>query len=117
MIVCNVLVIQLLWFRRVRNNVFLLWVISVIVNIGMWLERFVITVTSLHRDFLPAAWGMYEPTVWDWSLYIGTIGLFFAMLFLFIRVLPMISIFEMRELVAEERGEHDAHTPKMGESP
>jgi Ni/Fe-hydrogenase subunit HybB-like protein len=117
MIVCNVLVIQLLWFRRVRNNVFLLWVISVIVNIGMWLERFVITVTSLHRDFLPAAWGMYEPTVWDWSLFIGTIGLFFAMLFLFIRVLPMISIFEMRELVAEERGEHDAHTPKMGESP
>jgi Ni/Fe-hydrogenase subunit HybB-like protein len=117
MIACNVLVIQLLWFRRVRNNVVLLWIISIIVNIGMWLERFVITVTSLHRDFLPAAWGMYEPTFWDWSLFIGTIGLFFAMLFLFIRVLPMISIFEMRELVAEERAEHDGHEPKMGESP
>jgi Ni/Fe-hydrogenase subunit HybB-like protein len=117
MIACNVLVIQLLWFRRVRNNVVLLWIISIIVNIGMWLERFVITVTSLHRDFLPAAWGMYEPTFWDWSLFIGTIGLFFAMLFLFIRVLPMISIFEMRELVAEERAEHAGHEPKTGESP
>ena len=75
----------------------LLFVIALIVNVGMWLERFTIVVTSLHRDFLPSAWGMYYPTVWDWAIYIGTIGLFVALLFLFLRFLPMISIFEMRE--------------------
>ena len=79
-----------------RTNVPALFVISLIVNIGMWLERFVIIVTSLHRDFLPSSWGMYYPTVWDWSTFIGTIGLFLTLLFLFIRFLPMISIFEMR---------------------
>jgi Ni/Fe-hydrogenase subunit HybB-like protein len=107
MLICNVLVIQLLWSRRLRTNLVVLFIISIVVNIGMWLERFVIVVTSLHRDFVPAAWGMYYPTFWDWSTYIGTIGLFFALLFLFIRVLPMISIFEMRELVSE-RAEHAA---------
>jgi molybdopterin-containing oxidoreductase family membrane subunit len=101
MIAANVVITQLLWFRRVRRNVLLLFVISLIVNVGMWFERFVIVVTSLHRDFIPAAWGYYTPTLWDWSTYFGTIGLFFSLLFLFIRLLPMISIFEMRELVAE----------------
>jgi molybdopterin-containing oxidoreductase family membrane subunit len=67
----------------------------------MWLERFIIVVTSLHRDFLPSSWGMYSPTRWDWAIFIGTLGLFVALLFLFIRFLPMISIFEMRELVDE----------------
>jgi Ni/Fe-hydrogenase subunit HybB-like protein len=67
----------------------------------MWLERFIIVVTSLHRDFMPSAWGMYYPTRWDWATYVGTIGLFFALMFLFLRFLPMISIFEMRELVSE----------------
>ena len=75
--------------------------IALIVNVGMWLERFVIVVTSLHRDFLPSSWGMYYPTFWDWATFIGTIGLFSALLFLFIRFLPMISIFEMRTLVPE----------------
>jgi len=72
-----------------------------IVNVGMWLERFVIVVTSLHRDFLPSSWGMYHGTVWDWATFIGTLGLFLSLLFLFIRFLPMISIFEMRTLVPE----------------
>lgn len=103
LIVCNVLVPQMLWLRRVRANVKVLFVVAMAVNVGMWLERFIIVVTSLHRDFLPSSWGMYTPTVWDWSLYVGTIGLFFALLFLFIRFLPMISIFEMRELVEEHR--------------
>jgi molybdopterin-containing oxidoreductase family membrane subunit len=67
----------------------------------MWLERFVIVVTSLHRDFLPSSWGMYAGTFWDWSTFIGTIGFFVALIFLFIRFLPMISIFEMRTLVPE----------------
>lgn len=101
MITANVVVTQALWFRAVRNSIPLLWIISIIVNVGMWLERFVIVVTSLHRDFIPAAWEIYIPTGWDWATFVGTIGLFFALLFLFIRLLPVISIFEMRELVAE----------------
>ena len=78
-----------------------LWAFAVVVSIGMWLERFVIVVTSLHRDFLPSSWGMYFPTIWDWATFVGTIGLFLALMFLFIRFLPMISIFEMRTLVPE----------------
>ncbi|TMC57810.1 MAG: hydrogenase [Chloroflexi bacterium] len=99
MLACNVLIPQLIWLRPVRNNVLLLWLISIVVNIGMWTERFVIVVTSLHRDFVPSSWGFYAPTVWDMATYVGTIGLFFALLFLFIRFLPVISIAEMRELL------------------
>ncbi|NWG14935.1 MAG: polysulfide reductase NrfD [Acidobacteria bacterium] len=101
LILCNGLIPQLLWFRGVRNNLLVLFIISLIVNVGMWLERFVIIVTSLHRDFLPSAWGMYYPTIFDWTMFIGTIGFFLTLLLLFIRVLPVISIFEMRELVPE----------------
>ncbi|MBZ5516981.1 MAG: hydrogenase, partial [Acidobacteriia bacterium] len=68
---------------------------------GMWLERFVIVVTSLHRDFLPSSWGMYYPTRWDIATFAGSIGLFLTLFYLFIRFLPMISIFEMRGLVGE----------------
>ena len=96
---CNVIIPQVLWFRSVRSNVVVLFIISLVVNVGMWLERFVIVVTSLHRDFLPSSWGMYYPTRWDWMTFFGTIGLFITLFFLFIRVLPMISIFEMRTLV------------------
>jgi molybdopterin-containing oxidoreductase family membrane subunit len=98
LILCNVLTPQFLWLRKVRNSVLGLFFISIIVNIGMWLERFVIIVTSLHRDFLPSSWGMYTPTVWDWSFFVGTLGLFFSLMFLFIRFLPVISIFEMRTI-------------------
>ena len=104
LMVCNVLTPQLLWLRWCRTNQAVLWIVALIINIGMWLERYIIVVTSLHRDFLPSSWEMYTGTFWDWSLYVGTIGLFFAMLFLFVRFLPMIAIFEMRELVAHERG-------------
>jgi molybdopterin-containing oxidoreductase family membrane subunit len=103
LLVCNVATPQLLWLKRVRTNVLLLFVISIIVNIGMWLERYVIIVTSLHRDFLPSSWGMYSGTFWDWSTYIGTIGLFLTLMFLFIRVLPMISIFEVRLLLPQAK--------------
>jgi len=101
LILCNGLTPQLLWFKRIRQNLLVLWLISIVVSIGMWLERFVIVVTSLHRDFLPSSWGMYQPSGWDWSMFVGTIGLFFALLFLFIRFLPMISIFEMRTILPE----------------
>jgi len=117
MIAANVLTPQLLWSRRVRHNVPLLFIISLIVNVGMWFERFIIVVTSLSRDFIPAAWDNYYPTFYDFATYIGTIGLFFALLFLFIRVLPVISIFEMRELVAETSREEEHGTHELGESP
>jgi molybdopterin-containing oxidoreductase family membrane subunit len=107
LILCNVAIPQVLWFRRVRNNVPVLFVVSLIVNVGMWLERFVIVVTSLHRDFLPSSWGMYQPTIWDWGTYVGTIGLFLALLFLFLRFLPMISIAEMRTMVPESKVDED----------
>jgi molybdopterin-containing oxidoreductase family membrane subunit len=106
LILCNILIPQLLWSRRVRLTVPAVFVIALIVNVGMWLERFVIVVTSLTRDFLPSSWGMYYPTVWDWSTYAGTIGVFLALMFLFIRGLPAISIFEMREVVHETESTH-----------
>ena len=99
LILCNVLAPQLIWFKRFRTNLVVLFLLSIVVSVGMWLERFVIIVTSLHRDFLPSSWGMYSPTGWDFSMFLGTIGLFFALLFLFIRFLPIISIFEMRTIL------------------
>jgi Ni/Fe-hydrogenase subunit HybB-like protein len=107
LLTCNILIPQLLWFQKVRSNPVWLWSVSIIVNVGMWLERFVIVVISLHRDFLPSSWGMYSPTFWDWATLLGSMGLFVSLLFLFIRFLPVISIFEMRELVAHtEEGGH-----------
>jgi molybdopterin-containing oxidoreductase family membrane subunit len=99
LIFCNVLAIQTLWFKKVRASTIALFAISMIVSVGMWLERYVIIVTSLHRDYLPSSWGMYSGTIWDKAMFIGSIGLFLSLLFLFIRFLPMISIFEMRTLV------------------
>jgi molybdopterin-containing oxidoreductase family membrane subunit len=110
LIFCNIAAPQALWFKRVRTSVPVLFVISIVVNIGMWLERFVIIVTSLHRDFLPSSWGMYAPTFWDWSTFVGTIGLFLALLFLFLRFLPMISIFEMRTMLPEARVDEDTRS-------
>jgi molybdopterin-containing oxidoreductase family membrane subunit len=101
LILCNIITPQFLWIKKVRQNLLVLWFISVVVSIGMWLERFVIVVTSLHRDFLPSSWGMYQGSPWDWTMFIGTIGFFFTLLFLFIRFLPMISIFEMRTILPE----------------
>ena len=105
LIACNVIAPQVLWIKRVRRSPAFLFVIAIVVNIGMWLERYVIIVTSLHRDFLPSSWGMYSGTIWDYSTFLGTIGLFLALMFLFIRFLPMISIFEMRAILPEARAE------------
>ena len=101
LIFCNAIVPQVLWFRRARRNVALLFVVALVVNVGMWLERFIIVVTSLHRDFLPSSWGMYYPTRWDWATFIGTMGLFATLFLLFIRFLPMISISEMRMILPQ----------------
>jgi Ni/Fe-hydrogenase subunit HybB-like protein len=101
LILCNGMSIQLLWFKRFRESAFWLFVISVIVSIGMWLERFVIIITSLNRDFLPSSWGMYAPSIWDITMFVGTLGFFFSLIFLFVRFLPIISIFEVRTLLPE----------------
>jgi molybdopterin-containing oxidoreductase family membrane subunit len=111
LILFNVIVPQALWSLRLRTNVGMLFVIAICVNIGMWLERYVIVVVSLSRDFMPSAWGRYSGTVWDYAMFAGSIGLFFALLFLFVRLLPMISIFEMRELLHESGGAEGRHRP------
>lgn len=103
LILTNVIIPQLLWFQRVRTNIPLLFGVAMSINIGMWLERYVIIVVSLHRDFLPSSWGMYAGTIYDYGTFFGTIGLFLTLLFLFIRLLPMISIFEMRTLLPEAK--------------
>jgi len=102
-LLCNVLVPQILWWRTARRSVWTLFAVSLIVNFGMWLERVMIVVQSMHHDFMPSAWGNFIPTVWDWITLGGSIA-FFALLFLgFVRLLPSISIFEMRALVHEEK--------------
>jgi Ni/Fe-hydrogenase subunit HybB-like protein len=107
LILCNIITPQLLWFQKVRTNVAALFVMSLAINLGMWLERFVIVVISLTRDFMPSAWGRYSATIWDYATFVGTMGLFTMLLFLFVRVLPAISIAEMRELVHETSEEHE----------
>ena len=99
LMLCNVLTVQTLWFHRVRTSPVLLWIVALFVQVGMWCERFVIIVPSLHRDFLPGSWGMYIPTVWDYATLAGTIGFFFLCFLLFAKFLPSICMFEMRELV------------------
>ncbi|MCC5842819.1 MAG: polysulfide reductase NrfD [Verrucomicrobia bacterium] len=110
LILCNVLVPQALWSYKVRTNPVLLFIICQFISVGMWLERFVIVVISLHRDFLDSSWAMYAGTKWDWAMYIGTMGLFLTLVFLFIRTLPFIAIFEMRELIHKDEHKHDDHS-------
>jgi len=109
LILCNGVSIQFLWFKRFRESAFWLFIISLVVSVGMWLERFVIIVTSLHRDFLPSSWGMFAPTMYDWSMFLGTMGLFVTLIFLFVRMLPVISIFEVRTLLPQAEVKHHGH--------
>jgi molybdopterin-containing oxidoreductase family membrane subunit len=99
--ICNIVAPQFLWSPNLRGCVPVLFVVALFVNVGMWLERFVIVITSLHRDYLPSSWGIYHATFWDYSTLAGTIGLFLALLFLFVRFLPMISMSEIRTLAAK----------------
>jgi molybdopterin-containing oxidoreductase family membrane subunit len=93
---------QVMWFKKVRTNIAMSWVLSIIVNVGMWFERFVIIVTSLHRDYIPSSWAMFYPTWVDVSVFIGSIGVFFTLFLLFIRVLPSIAIAEVKLLLKEQ---------------
>jgi len=107
LLTCNIFVPQLLWFRKMRTHPVWLFLLSFVILVGMWLERFIIIVVSLSRDFLTSSWGMYYPTKWDWMTFIGTLGMFLAAMFLFVRILPMISIFEMRTLLPEAEVKHE----------
>jgi Ni/Fe-hydrogenase subunit HybB-like protein len=98
LIASNGLTPQLLWNKAMRSSPLVLWLVSMVINAGMWLERFVIVITSLTRDFVPSSWGMYRGTIWDWGTFIGTLGVFCSLIFLFVRFLPMISMSEMRTL-------------------
>lgn len=99
-ILCNALLIQLLWWRRVRASPGALFAISIGVLVGMWLERFMLIVTTLYRDFLPSSWGMFYPTLWDFAFLAGSLGLFLLLYLLFVRFLPIVSMFELRTLRA-----------------
>ncbi|MCB0404943.1 MAG: polysulfide reductase NrfD [Bdellovibrionales bacterium] len=104
MVFCNIAVPQVLWFKAVRTNPTLIFIISIFVNIGMWFERFVIITTSLHRDFLPSSWAMYSPTWVEKGTFLGTFGLFFTCFLLFIRLLPMISLGEIKSVLHFGKG-------------
>jgi molybdopterin-containing oxidoreductase family membrane subunit len=116
LIFCNIITPFALWSPKVRRNLAVLWVITIIVNIGMWLERFVIVITSLHHDFMPSSWGNFRPMLWDWAIYAGTFGLFLFGMALFMRFVPMLPMAELRhQLHAEkhERGEGEhKHEPE-----
>jgi molybdopterin-containing oxidoreductase family membrane subunit len=103
LILCNIIVPQLLWSKRIRLNTFWLFFVAMFINVGMWLERFIIVVVSLHADYMPSSWDMFYPTIWDWATYIGTIGLFLFLFFLFVRVGPLIAIHEIRTLLPIKR--------------
>ena len=106
MVSCNVLIPQLFWFRRVRRHIGLMYPIVILINVGMWLERFVIIVTSLHRDFLPSAWDYFKPTWVDMGLFVGSIGLFLTFVLLFCRLLPTIAATEVKSIMAGSQPTH-----------
>ncbi|MBX3022428.1 MAG: polysulfide reductase NrfD [Bdellovibrionales bacterium] len=108
MVTCNVIIPQIFWFKAARRNIPIMFVVSIFVNIGMWFERFVITITSLHRDFLPSSWGMWIPTLYDFGALFGSFGLFFTLFLLYIRLLPAISIAEVKPVLGVGR-EGDGH--------
>jgi molybdopterin-containing oxidoreductase family membrane subunit len=122
MITCNVISPQFFWFKRLRTSLPFMFAISIVINIGMWFERFVIIVTSLHRDYLPSSWGYFHPTIVDIGCFLGSLGLFFTLFALFIRWIPQIAMFEVKAIVPGAQPvhfhaghEHDSPAPAVGE--
>jgi Ni/Fe-hydrogenase subunit HybB-like protein len=114
MMTCNVITPQLFWFRSIRRSLTATFIISIFVNIGMWFERFVIIVTSLHRDYLPSSWAMFSPTRIDIGIYIGTLGLFFTLFLLFAKYFPVINMFEVKAILKSSSGvAHPTHHNSM----
>ncbi|MEN8151279.1 MAG: DUF3341 domain-containing protein, partial [Planctomycetota bacterium] len=118
MVFCNVFVPQLFWFRRVRQSIPMLFIIAILVNVGMWFERFVIVITSLSRDFLPSSWDIYVPTWVDWGTFVGSFGLFFFLFLLFVRYLPMVAMAEVKAVLHQASHGHGGHDEAhAGEAP
>ena len=110
MVTCNVLVPQIHWFKRMRTSIPIMFAVSLLVNVGMWFERFVIIVTSLSRDFLPSSWGMFRPTLVDIGILLGSFGLFFTALLVFVRIMPVISMTEVKAgMPGAQLSEHPGH--------
>jgi molybdopterin-containing oxidoreductase family membrane subunit len=109
MVSCNVLVPQIFWVRKLRNNTVVLWVASILINVGMWFERFVIVVSSLSRDFLPTSWGYYRPTAIDVLTFVGSFGLFFTLFLLFVRFLPMVGMAEVKGVMPQAHLDRPGH--------
>ncbi len=109
MVSCNVISPQLFWFKKIRTTIPVMFAIAVFVNVGMWFERFVITVTSLSRDYLPSSWGYFTPTLTDFGILIGSFGLFFTLLLLFTKTLPVVSIAEVKAVVDGAQPSHKDH--------
>ena len=119
MMTCNVITPQLFWSKKLRESVIATFIISIFVNIGMWFERFVIIVTSLHRDYLPSSWVMFHPTWVEIGIFVGSLGLFFTLFLLFCKYFPVIALSELKTIVRssstqakrhlKEHGYHDAH--------
>jgi molybdopterin-containing oxidoreductase family membrane subunit len=103
---CNVFIPQIFWWRKARRNIAIMFAVSLFVNIGMWFERYVIVVTSLHRDFLPSSWSMYFPTWWDWGWTFGSFGVFFSLFLLFVRFFPTIAASEVKSVMPEAQAHH-----------
>lgn len=106
MVSCNVIFPQLFWFKKIRRSVPIMFIIAILVNVGMWFERFVITVSSLHRDFLPSSWGYFTPTLTDFGILIGSFGLFFTLTILFTRTLPVVSMAEIKAVMEGAQPSH-----------
>jgi molybdopterin-containing oxidoreductase family membrane subunit len=112
MISCNVLFPQLFWFKKIRRSIPVMFAIVILVNVGMWFERFVIIVTSLHRDYLPSSWAMYYPTMYDFGILLGSFGLFFTLTLLFAKTLPVVAISEIKAVL---QGAQPTHLDKKEE--
>ncbi|WP_161889220.1 NrfD/PsrC family molybdoenzyme membrane anchor subunit [Pontibacter russatus] len=113
MMTCNVITPQLFWFRSIRRSLTATFIISIFVNIGMWFERFVIIVTSLHRDYLPSSWAMFSPTIIDVGVYVGTFGLFFTLFFLFVKFFPVVNMAEVKAILKSSSGVTHSHAETM----
>jgi len=112
MVIPNCVIPQLYWFKRFRTSIPVMFVVSIVINIGMWFERFVIIVSSLNRDFLPSSWGMFRPTIIDVGTFTGTIGVFFTLFLLFMRWLPMVSMTEVKGTMPQADPHRHAHGDK-----
>jgi molybdopterin-containing oxidoreductase family membrane subunit len=112
MMTCNVISPQLLWIKKIRTSVVATFILSIVVNIGMWFERFVIIVTSLHRDYLPSSWVMFSPTIIDVTDYLLTFGIFFTLFFLFAKFLPVINMAEVKAVLKSSSEKLAAQKPR-----